>query len=217
METLYHQSQNLMEEVRGLVGHFDRYVGMEAASVEQTITGKLEEITSNIQRLDILVSKELPVRRREARLRVDQLKQERMIFTFLLQNAIAIVRQKRFQREQEASAREELLSQTFQPNNRETALYIDPSLQHHTALTGINRSLDDIWETGSAILESMRSQRGVLKRAHRRLLDVTSMLSLSNSVMRLIERRSTQDKFLFYCLAMLTCLIILGSFWYFRH
>ncbi len=94
---------------------------------------------------------------------------------------------------------------------------MDHSLQHHTALNGIHRSLDDIWETGNAVLDGLRSQRSVLKKAHRRLLDVTSMLSLSNSVMRLIERRSTQDKFIFYGLAILTCLVILTSFWYFRH
>lgn len=39
---------------------------------------------SNIQRLDILVNKELPVRRREARLKVDQLKQDRIMLQVLL-------------------------------------------------------------------------------------------------------------------------------------
>ena len=39
---------------------------------------------SNIQRLDILVNKELPVRRREARLKVDQLKQDRLMLQVLL-------------------------------------------------------------------------------------------------------------------------------------
>ena len=121
------------------------------------------------------------------------------------------------QREKEAAAREELLNQNFQPNNRETALYIDHSLQHHTALNGVNRSLDDMWETGNAVLDGLRSQKNVLKKAHRRLLDVTNMMSLSNSVMRLIERRSTQDKFILYGLAILTCVIILTGFWYFRH
>lgn len=120
------------------------------------------------------------------------------------------------QREQEEAAREELLSQTFQPNNRETSLFIDHSLQHHTALNGIHRSLDDIWETGTAVLDGLRTQRGVFKKAHRRLLDLTSMLSLSNSVMRMIERRSTQDKYLFYLLVIITCFLILAAFWYFR-
>ena len=132
------------------------------------------------------------------------------------QNAIHLLQQKRMQREQEEAAREELLTQTFQPNNRETSLYIDQSLQHHTALNGIHRSLDDIWETGTAVLDGLRTQKSVFKKAHRRLLDVTSMLSLSNSVMRMIERRSTQDKYLFYGLAIITCIFILVAFWYFR-
>ena len=126
------------------------------------------------------------------------------------------MRNKRIQREQEEAAREELLTQTFRPNNRETSLFIDHSLQHHTSLNGIHRSIDDIWETGTAVLDNMRSQRGVFKKAHRRLLDMTSMLSLSNSVMKMIERRSTQDKYLFYVLAMVTVVLILAAFWYFR-
>ncbi|XP_046440647.1 Golgi SNAP receptor complex member 2-like [Daphnia pulex] len=212
MEVLYHQSQKLVFDVQSLLPHIDRNVGKDAATIERTIQGKLEEITSNIQRLDILVNKELPVRRREARLKVDQLKQDRL----MLQNAIHMLQQKRMQREQEEAAREELLTQTFQPNNRETSLYIDQSLQHHTALNGIHRSLDDIWETGTAVLDGLRTQKSVFKKAHRRLLDVTSMLSLSNSVMRMIERRSTQDKYLFYGLAIITCIFILAAFWYFR-
>lgn len=128
-----------------------------------------------------------------------------------------MLQHKRIQREQEEAAREELLTQTFQPNNRETSLYIDHSLQHHTALNGIHRSLDDIWETGTAVLDGLRTQKSVFKKAHRRLLDVTSMLSLSNTVMKIIERRSTQDKYLFYGLAIITCIFILAVFWYFRH
>nr|CAG4642876.1 EOG090X0GIP [Evadne anonyx] len=211
MEGLYHQSQKLGLEIRELLPLIDRNVGADAAGVEQTVLAKLEEITSNIQRLDILVNKELPVRRREARLKVDQLKQDRL----MLQNAIHSLQHRRYQREQEAAAREELLTQTFQPNNRETTLFIDHSLQHHTSLGNFNHSLDQIWENGYAILEGLRSQKSTLKTAHRRLLDVTNMLSLSNTVMRMIERRSTKDKFLFYGLAILTCVVIVSSFWYF--
>jgi len=211
MEGLYHQSQKLGLEIRELLPLIDKNVGPDAVAVEQTVLGKLEEITSNIQRLDILVNKELPIRRREARLKVDQLKQDRL----MLQNAIHSLQHRRYQREQEAAAREELLTQTFQPNNRETTLYIDHSLQHHTSLTNVGRSLDEVWENGYAILEGLRSQKSTLKNAHRRLLDVTNMLSLSNTVMRMIERRSTKDKYLFYGLAILTCVVIVSSFWYF--
>jgi len=211
MEGLYHQSQKLGLEIRELLPLVGKSVGTDAVAIEQTVLGKLEEITSNIQRLDILVNKELPIRRREARLKVDQLKQDRL----MLQNAIHSLQHQRYQREQEAAAREELLTQTFQPNNRETTLYIDHSLQHHTSLTSVGRSLDDIWENGYAVLEGLRSQKTTLKNAHRRLLDVTNMLSFSNTVMRMIERRSTKDKYLFYGLAILTCVVIVSSFWYF--
>lgn len=107
MEVLYHQSQKLVLDIQGLLPHIERNVGKDAASIEQTIHAKLEEITrywckmlinnegrshskiflySNIQRLDILVNKELPVRRREARFKVDQLKQDRLMLQVCIYN-----------------------------------------------------------------------------------------------------------------------------------
>ena len=133
------------------------------------------------------------------------------------QNAIQDLQRRRMRREEEAKAREELLTQTFQPNHRETTLNIDHSLEYHTSLNQIHRHFDDIFDTGAAVLDGLRSQRGVLKKAHRRLLDVTNMMNLSNTVMKMIERRSSQDKYIFYACAIITCIIICWAFWYFRH
>jgi len=213
MEALYHQSQQLMVDIQHTLPHIERSSGRQASEIDQSIREKLEQITSNIQRLDLLVAKELPVRRREARLKADQLKQDRLF----LQNTITNLQWKREQHENEARAREELLNTTFQANNRDTTVNMDQHLEHHTALNRIHRSLDDIFDTGAAALSSMRSQKNVLKKAQRRILDVTSMLNLSTTVMRMIERRSSQDKFIFYALAILTCLVISWAFWYFRH
>ena len=45
MEVLYHQSQKLVFDIQGLLPHIDRNAGKDAASIERTIQGKLEEIT----------------------------------------------------------------------------------------------------------------------------------------------------------------------------
>lgn len=42
----------------------------------------------------------------------------------------------------------------------------------------------------------------------RKMLDVANMLGLSNTVMRLIERRATQDKLIMIGGMLLTCLVI---------
>lgn len=40
---------------------------------------------------------------------------------------------------------------------------IDHSLQHHTRLTGANRGMDEMLDSGSNILASLREQRMSLK------------------------------------------------------
>lgn len=47
-----------------------------------------------------------------------------------------------------------------------------------------------------------------LQGTHKKMLDVANMLGLSNTVMRLIERRATQDKFIMIGGMLLTCVFM---------
>lgn len=44
---------------------------------------------------------------------------------------------------------------------------------------------------------------------HKKMLDVANMLGLSNTVMRLIEKRATQDKFIMIGGMLVTCIVML--------
>lgn len=66
--------------------------------------------------------------------------------------------------------------------------------------------------SGSAILGNLREQRGTLKGAQKKMLDVMNYLGLSNTVLRLIEKRSHQDKFILYG-GMVVCCIIMFLVW----
>lgn len=49
---------------------------------------------------------------------------------------------------------------------------------------------------------------GSAQGTHKKMLDVANMLGLSNTVMRLIERRATQDKFIMIGGMLLTCIFM---------
>lgn len=49
---------------------------------------------------------------------------------------------------------------------------------------------------------------GSAQGTHKKMLDVANMLGLSNTVMRLIERRATQDKFIMIGGMLLTCVFM---------
>lgn len=118
----------------------------------------------------------------------------------------------RYVREQEESEREALLSRTFTTNEQDTSVMIDPALQHHSKLTESHNQLDNLIGHGSSIISGLRDQRVTLKGAHRKVMDIANTLGLSNTVMRLIEKRTDQDKIIMVIL-MVVCLVFMYLVW----
>ena len=85
---------------------------------------------------------------------------------------------------------------------------MDHALQQNNSLQNANRDMGDMINSGSNILTNMREQRMTLKGAHKKVLDVANTLGLSNTVLRLIERRSAQDKFILYGGMIFTCILM---------
>ncbi|KAF5175414.1 Membrin-11 [Thalictrum thalictroides] len=76
--------------------------------------------------------------------------------------------------------------------------------------------LEDAYSTGVAILSKYAEQRDLLKRAQRKALDVLNTTTLSNSVLKLIERRHRVDKWVAYTGMALT-VIVVYAFWRWTH
>uniref|UniRef100_A0A2N9J847 Membrin n=1 Tax=Fagus sylvatica TaxID=28930 RepID=A0A2N9J847_FAGSY len=70
------------------------------------------------------------------------------------------------------------------------------------------RMLEEASLTGEAILSAMSGSRERLKNAHRKALDVLNTVGLSNSVLRLIERRHRVDNWIKYASMILTLVIV---------
>ena len=117
-------------------------------------------------------------------------------------------------RDQEARNREMLLNTRFTTNEAsresETSIMIDRALEHQTKLQNTNRYMDDLLGQGSSILENLREQRGSLKGAQRKMLDVLNTLGMSNTVIRLIEKRAEGDKRILIGGMILTCFLMWG-------
>ena len=75
MEALYHQTNKLLHEVHGSMARFEKAGNDdEKQMLENDLHGRIDQIVTNCERLEILVNKEPPTRRANAKLRVDQLK-----------------------------------------------------------------------------------------------------------------------------------------------
>ncbi|KAJ8019575.1 Golgi SNAP receptor complex member 2 [Holothuria leucospilota] len=164
---------------------------------------------SNCERLEIMVSKEPPSRKQSAKLRLDKLKYDCQHY----QAALRGIQHKRLQRDQEEQQREELLSRRFTTND-EASITIDSELEHHSSLLRTHRDIDDMTDQGMRTLQNMREQKTFLKEIHRKMRDVGNTLGLSNTVMRLIEKRAYQDKFILFGGMFITCVVMYLSYKY---
>ncbi|XP_072343088.1 Golgi SNAP receptor complex member 2 isoform X3 [Scyliorhinus torazame] len=157
MDTLYRQTNKQIHEVQTHMGQLEKADAQSVHLVENEIQARIDQIFSNLERFEILTSKEPPNRRQNAKLRMDQLKYDCQH----LQTALKNFQHQRYTREQQDREREELLSRTFTTNG-----------------------------------------------AQKKILDVANMLGMSNTVMRLIEKRAFQDKFIMIGGMVLTCVIM---------
>ncbi|KAG7163364.1 Golgi SNAP receptor complex member 2-like [Homarus americanus] len=207
MEALYHQTNRLLQEVtsNNLVKIERSHTPEEVNEAEAVVIQKLDTIHSNCSRLDILINKEPPARRVNAKYRVDQLKYDLQH----VQNSFGMLQHRRQMRAREVEERDALLSRKFTTNDQQdTSIFLDHELQHHDKLGDTNRNVDELLGAGTNILQGLRDQGSTLKGAHKRVLDLANTLGLSNTVMRMIERRSTQDKYILFAgmVIVLLCL-----------
>ncbi|KAI7691320.1 Golgi SNAP receptor complex member 2 [Sarcoptes scabiei] len=124
-----------------------------------------------------------------------------------LLNSFRTLHQRRLHREREQKEREELLTRRFTTNaearSSERDTHIDLGFreyfdQEREKLGGFDRSIDELFHTGSAVLSNLRQQRSMLANTKRNLLETLNSLGLNNSVMRLIEKRNLGDKFILF-------------------
>ncbi|KLO18417.1 golgi SNAP receptor complex member bos1 [Schizopora paradoxa] len=78
------------------------------------------------------------------------------------------------------------------------------ALHEHSSLQDTDARLDDFLAQGRAVLDNLVDQRNMLKGTQRRLLDAANTIGLSRNVINWIERRSTQDMYIFFGGAIFT-------------
>ncbi|CAH8448378.1 unnamed protein product [Dicrocoelium dendriticum] len=183
----------------------------EISKAISDVYSNLKHICSNSDRLaNLLLTLEPVSRRSQLRLSLDQMRHECKYHLSSLQ----AIERKQALKQRQLSEREELLAHEFSTNatlrgsSSTTVVKLESDLEHHSRLSAASRHLDGILMSGAASLASLKEQGLTLKGAQRRVLDLINTLGLSNTVMRLIERRTHQDKILFWLLAAVTLFLM---------
>lgn len=76
--------------------------------------------------------------------------------------------------------------------------------------------LEEAYQTGVGVLGAMAGQRERLKSAQRKVLDVLNAVGLSDSVLRVAERRLAVDKLIAYGGMLAITILLFGLYWWFK-
>jgi len=216
MEALYHETNAILEQTQGYFIRLEQDIGeTEFNQLRNEIQRRLDHMWGNCDRLDMLASKEPLARRQNARMRVDQLKYDLQHLNAALQSQV----NRAASRAREAIDREQLLNTQFTTNaatrDSETAILINNAMTHQDGLTRVNTHLDSILAQGAEIIGGLQHQGSALKGIRKKVLDVANTLGMSNTVIRMIERRGQGDKMFLIGGMVLTCIFMILVIRYF--
>lgn len=122
---------------------------------------------------------------------------------------------KQQKRAQEAKERADLLGRASGDSEHVLRIFDEEAKAMQSARNS-HMMLDEAYATGVAVLSKYAEQRDRLKRAQRKALDVLNTVGLSNSVLKLIERRHRVDKWVAYAGMMIT-VVLMCMFWRWTH
>lgn len=118
-------------------------------------------------------------------------------------------------RMQEVRERAELM-QRANGDGEHVLRIFDSEAQAMQSARNSHMMLEEAYETGVAVLAKYADQRDRLKRAQRKALDILNTVGLSNSVLKLIERRHRVDKWVAYA-GMIITVVVVYTFWRWTH
>ncbi|XP_016166097.1 membrin-11 isoform X2 [Arachis ipaensis] len=107
----------------------------------------------------------------------------------------------------EAKERAELLGRANGDSSHVLRIF-DEEAQAMQSVRNSRLELQNSTALGETILSSIHGQRERLKSAHRKALDVLNTVGVSNSVLRLIERRNRVDQWIKYAGMLLTVIFL---------
>lgn len=163
----------------------------------------LAELERQLHTLTRLLESERPEKRQLWRLKIDELRHEANYMGSDL---------RRFERARATALQRE---QLFHRRTAAATTAVEDLTAEGESLRRSEAQVDDLLESGQHTLSSLAVQRERLKATHRNALSMINTLGLSNSVMRMIQSRQKNDRYIVFG-GMALCLLVLSACVYLR-
>ncbi|CAO0790367.1 unnamed protein product [Mucor circinelloides] len=208
MNSLYN---NALKQSHALQKDLDKFQSGQDASagLQGQISASFNALQRSIDDYDNLAKRELiPVKKETALTRVAKFRQD------LKEMKVRFEATKKQQETQKLEqSRDSLLRRPnrganvpehpYQPLSRDEFALREQSFARNT-----DSQLDDFIGQAQNLLENLTDQHSILKKTQKKILDTANHLGLSQNVIRYIERRSAQDKWIFYGGMIITVLCL---------
>ncbi|EGT47012.1 CBN-MEMB-2 protein [Caenorhabditis brenneri] len=141
---------------------------------------------------------------------MDQLKSD----VYLIKNSLRTMTNRHETRKKQAQEKEELLKRRF-TTNQETRINLgfDADLEMNDKLRRSSNMLDQMIAQGANVFEDLQKQKFNLMNINKQFHYLTKTLGISDTTIRLIDKRVREDKKLFV-VGVICCLIFMFCFYY---
>ncbi|KAL3147673.1 hypothetical protein ABBQ32_002426 [Trebouxia sp. C0010 RCD-2024] len=214
IKTLHKTARTLILNLRDGLEQLERSENAPHYAVATGLSRQLQQKLSDLQKLSsqmesiwrMQVVKESAAKRDIWKRKVEQVSEE----TDALRMALDKHTGRQHRKQVEDQQRQELLSGSR--SAADYAMQRDADSQGMSYVDNSKRVLEEAFQTGTAVLQNMSGQRERLKAAKTKALDVINSLGLSDSLLRVIERRQKMDKYITYG-GMAAVVILLVLLW----
>ncbi|KAF0689966.1 Aste57867_18610 [Aphanomyces stellatus] len=194
--SLYTQARKLVFELKTQLNYLESGNGSSPAagggdgSMEMQARENAAGLKSLVDQLDSLVYTENPASREIWIKKVHQIREEyNLLNSSLEQRCIQSSRS-----QIESQERQKLFARRGGNGNND----INYLSQEHESLSRSSRMISDLNDLSHATMSNLDTQKTRMKGVHRQVLDIANRLGLSGSLLRVIERRETADKWIVY-------------------
>lgn len=212
MNSLYN---NALKQSHALQKDLDKFQTGQDASVglQGQISASFNALQRHIDEYENLAKRELiPVKKETALTRVDKFRHD--LQDMRVRFEAAKKQQETLKNEQNRDhllrrpnrGAQDVPENPYQPLTRDEFALREQSFARNT-----DSQLDEFIGQAQSLLENLTDQHGILKKTQKKILDTANHLGLSQNTIRYIERRSAQDKWIFYGGMIITVLIIWGD------
>lgn len=186
----YDARQQLAQVQNGVLPAQDLYISVD-------------ELMHQLDVMDQLVLRETPNQRQVWKRKILELREE----------CISLKRQgQHYDRLVNANVRQEKERNELLRRRRKTPTNNESDLQNLAeeaqSLHQSHLLVDDLLNTGQASLAGLVDQRSRLRGVRRMVVDIGNRLGLTNTTMRIIERRDITDAYLVFAGMIITCIVI---------